>query len=160
MASSGYYYSPYQYQPAPYYYNYSPHPQQGARGGWQSLSSSVPVFVFLATVSALAATALITLCESAVESLVHQLRGFLILSPVLAVIAVQLWVASGGGGLVSLLADLVTGDQTEQYYQYGYRYGGRGGAGSSPWGVAVALVLVLSLVSYQSSIHWSNWFGR
>lgn len=161
MVSSGYYYAPYYpYQPAPDYYNYSP--QKRGLGGWQSLSS-VPVFLLLATVSALAATALIALCESAVESLVHHLRGFLILSPVLVVIAVQLWVASGGragggGGLVSLLAELVAGDQRDQYCYYGHGRRYRG-AGSSPWGVALALVLVLFLVSYQSSIHW-RWFGR
>ncbi|CAN6554663.1 unnamed protein product [Malus baccata var. baccata] len=33
-----------------------------------------------------------------------------------------------------------------------------GGGSSSPWGVAVLLVLLLVLVSYQSSFH-SKWFG-
>ncbi|KAM1152411.1 hypothetical protein ACFX2J_034846 [Malus domestica] len=35
---------------------------------------------------------------------------------------------------------------------------GRGGSSSSPWGVAILLVLLLVLVSYQSSVH-SKWFG-
>ncbi|XP_062178737.1 uncharacterized protein LOC133883425 [Phragmites australis] len=156
MASSGYY-SPY-YQPAPYYYNYSQQQQQRARGGGGG-QSSVYVFIFLATVSLLAATTLYAWCESAVESLVDQLRRFLILSPLLLILAVQLWVATGGerraggggGGIMCLLAELVMGDQRGQY---GYRAGG-----SSPWGVALALVLVLFLISYQSSLQ-ERWFPR
>jgi MYXO-CTERM domain-containing protein len=137
MASSSYYYSPYYYQLAPNYYNHSP--QQRA---W-----SVSGFLFLATLSLLVATMLIVVCESAVETLIHQLRGFLILSPVVVLIAVKLWVAAGGG-----FAELVTCDQGEQYhYGYGYRHRGHGGEGSSsPWGVALALVLVLFLVARQS----------
>jgi hypothetical protein len=40
-----------------------------------------------------------------------------------------------------------------EYYPSGAGAYGRwdGGAGSSPWGVAVALVLVLMLLSYQES---------
>ncbi|GJN29350.1 hypothetical protein PR202_gb17571 [Eleusine coracana subsp. coracana] len=145
MASSGYYSSPYQYQPAPYYYDHSP----------QQRASSVLVFLFLATMSLLAASTLIALWESAVEVLTHQLRGFVILSPVLVVIAVQLWVSSGGGGgLESLFQELATEDQREQFYYPYYRHHG---GGSSPWGVVVALALVLSLVTYKSSIH-ERWF--
>ncbi|CAD6337297.1 unnamed protein product [Miscanthus lutarioriparius] len=138
MASGGGYYSPY-YQPAaPYYYNYN-YPQQRVRGGGGQ-SSSVYAFILLVTVSFITATTLYTWCESAMESLVDQLRRLLILSPLIVIIAVQLWVATGGGGdgVMSLLAEMVTGD----------KYGCAGGAGSSsPWGVALALVLVLFLVS-------------
>lgn len=153
-ASSSYYYSPcqYHYQPAPYFYNHSP----------EQRVSSVSAFLFLATMSLLAATALISLCESAVEILIHQLRGFVILSPVLIILAVHLWVCSGGGsgGVVSLVEELMTGDQTqtEEQYYYAYRcHRGSSGVGSPPWGVALALVLVLFLISYQPSIH-ERWF--
>ncbi|KAL6606838.1 hypothetical protein ACP70R_042491 [Stipagrostis hirtigluma subsp. patula] len=167
MASAGYY--PSYYQPAPYYYyNYPQYHHQRARGGGggarSSSSSSVAVFLLLATVSFLVATSLYALCESAVESLVDQLRRFLILSPLLLILAVQFWVASGGGGggggLMSLLAELVMGDQRGQYHGYGGR--GGAGAGSPPWGVALALVVVLFLVSYQSSFQerWFPLFGR
>lgn len=154
MASGGGggYYSPYYGQPAapPYYYNY-PQQQQRVRGGGQS---SVYAFILLATVSFIAATTLYTWCESAVENLLDQLRRLLILSPLLVIIAVQLWVATGGGGILGLLADMVTGDSTG-LYQYGYRAGGAGS--SSPWGVALALVLVLFLVSFHSSFQ-ERWF--
>jgi hypothetical protein len=137
MASSDYYYSPYYDQPPPNYYSHSP----------QLRAWSVSGFLFLATLSLFVATMLIVVCESAVETLIHQLRGFLILSPVVVLIAVKLWVAAAGG-----LAELVTCDQREQYhYGYGYRHSGHGGEGSSsPWGVALALVLVLFLVTRQS----------
>ena len=84
----------------------------------------------------------------------QQLRPLLILSPLLLIVAVQLWVATsgdhqgrGGGALAYLLEQVAPSDQ---YYRSGTSYG-RWDAGSSPWGVAVVLVLVLILVSYQSS---------
>ena len=57
-----------------------------------------------------------------------------------------------------VLAEMVAGDHRPQQY-YGY---GVGGAGSSPWGVALALMLVLFLVSYHSSFQerWFPLFGR
>ncbi|XP_062230009.1 uncharacterized protein LOC133927561 [Phragmites australis] len=112
MASGGYY-SPY-YQPVPYYYNYSQQQlrARGAGGGGVG-QSSVHVFLLLAMVSLLAATTLYAWCESAVESMLDQLRLFLILAPLPLILAVQDCVAScgerrvGGGGLMSLLAELV-----------------------------------------------------
>ncbi|KAB2636171.1 PI-PLC X-box domain-containing protein [Pyrus ussuriensis x Pyrus communis] len=52
------------------------------------------------------------------------------------------------------------------WFNFGYRpsqreavqRAGRGGSSSSPWGVAILLVLLLVLVSYQSLVH-SKWFG-
>lgn len=35
---------------------------------------------------------------------------------------------------------------------------GQGGGGGNPWGIAMLLVVVLVLLSYQSSFH-SKWFG-
>ncbi|RLM56176.1 hypothetical protein C2845_PM10G05750 [Panicum miliaceum] len=162
MASSGGYYSPY-YQPAPYYFNYPQ--QQRLRGG--GAQPSVYAFILLATVSLIAATTLYGWCESAVGSLLDRLRRLLILSPLLLIVAVQLWVAAGGergvggggggGGIMCVLAEMVAAGDPRP--QYGY---GGGGAGSSPWGVAVALVLVLFLVSYHSSFQerWFPLFGR
>ncbi|KAJ1258510.1 hypothetical protein BS78_10G080700 [Paspalum vaginatum] len=154
MASGGGYYSPY-YQPAPYYYSY-PQQQQRVRGGGGG-QSSVYDFILLATVSLIAAATLYAWCELAVESVLDQLRRLLILSPLLLFVAAQLWVSAGrerqvgGGGVMCLLEDMATGDSGGQY-----AYGG-GGAGSSPWGVALALVLVLFLVSYHSSFQ-ERWF--
>ncbi|CAN6208315.1 unnamed protein product [Urochloa humidicola] len=159
MASGGGgYYSPPYYQPAPYYYyNYPQQQQQRARGIGGGHPSAY-VFVLLATVSVIAATTVFAWCESAVESLLDQLRGLLILSPLLLIVAVQLWVATGGGGgIMCALSEMVAGDQRRMQYGYGYGYGGGGGGGSSPWGVALALVLVLFLVSYHSSFQ-ERWF--
>ncbi|CAL5051703.1 unnamed protein product [Urochloa decumbens] len=161
MASGGGYYSPYYSQPAApcYYYNYPQQQQQRARcgGGWHP---SVCVFVLLATVSLIAATTVFSWCESAVGSLLDQLRGLLILSPLLLIVAVQLWMATGGGGVMCNLAEMVAGGRRRPYgYGYGYGPYGGGGGGSSPWGVALALVLVLFLVSYHSSFQ-ERWFPR
>ncbi|VAI71859.1 uncharacterized protein LOC125522455 [Triticum urartu] len=151
MASGGYGYGgPYSsYQPAaaPFYYA-----QRPARGGGSR--PPLHLFLLLATLLLLAATSLYARCEAAVEGMVQQLRPLLILSPLLLIVAVQLWVATsgdhqgrGGGALAYLLEQVAPSDQ---YYRSGTSYG-RWDAGSSPWGVAVVLVLVLILVSYQSS---------
>lgn len=150
MASGGPY--SYYYQPAaaPYY------AQQTARGGGGGSRPPVHLFLLLATLLLLAATSLYARCEAAVEGMVQQLRPLLILSPLLLIVAAQLWVATsgdhrgrGGGALAYLLSQVTPGDQ---YYQSGHGAPyGRWDGGSSPWGVAVVLVLVLILVSYQSS---------
>ena len=154
MASGGGYYSPY-YQPAPYYFNYPPQPRRLRGGGVQA---SVCAFILFATVSLIAAATLYGWCESAVGGLLDRLRRLLILSPLLLIVAVQLWVAAGGGGggVMCVLAEMVAGDSRPQC---GY---GVGGAGSPPWGVALALMLVLFLVSYHSSFQerWFPLFGR
>ena len=149
MASGvGGYYSPY-YQPAPYYFNYYP-PQQRWRLRGGGAQASVCAFILLATVFLIAAATLYGWCESAVGGLLDRLRRLLILSPLLLVVTVQLWVAAGGG-VMCVLAEMVAGDSRPQY---GY---GVGGAGSPPWGVALALMLVLFLVSYHSSFQ-ERWF--
>jgi hypothetical protein len=144
MASGGYYYD------------------QGA--GYGGSATPFHLLVFLGTVALLGATSLYSRYESAVESLVEQVRFAVVLSPLLLLLAVQYWAATAGsrrprgGALSSLLA----GDQPSLYAGGGW--GGQhhqrdGGAGpsSSPWGVALALALVLLLVSYQSCFQ-DLWF--
>ncbi|XP_020175026.1 uncharacterized protein [Aegilops tauschii subsp. strangulata] len=156
MASGGYGYGgPYSYyQPAaaPFYYA-----QRPARGGGGGGGSRPPLhlFLLLATLLLLAATSLYARCEAAVESMAQQLRPLLILSPLLLIVAVQLWVATsgdnqgrGGGALAYLLSQVTPGDRYQSGHGAPY---GQWDGGSSPWGVAVVLVLVLILVSYQSS---------
>ncbi|KQK19092.1 uncharacterized protein LOC100833139 [Brachypodium distachyon] len=155
MASGGYGspYSYYQPPPAatPYYYSYVHQPARRGFPGGGPRPSSVPLFLLLATLLLLAAGTLYAWFEAAVESLLGQLRPLLVLSPLLLIVAVQLWVASAGGdrrgGFAYLLWQMAAGDDQQPCYD------GRwdGGASSSPWGVAVALALVLLLVSCQSS---------
>ncbi|XP_062221828.1 uncharacterized protein LOC133921103 [Phragmites australis] len=147
MASGGYYDD----QSTAYRYSYSPAPAPRA--------PSFHLCVFLATAALLGATSLYSRYESAVESLVDQVRLAVVLSPLLLLLAVQYWAATGarrarGGGLSSLLVAPLVGDQSW--------YDGRGqqrdaGGASSPWGVALVLALVLLLVSYQSCFQ-DMWF--
>ncbi|CAL5019819.1 unnamed protein product [Urochloa decumbens] len=119
-------------------------------------ASSFHLAVFLATAALLGATSFYSRYESAVESLVDQVRIAVVLSPLLLLLAVQYWAATSGartrgGGVSSLLL----GDRPS------WHGGGWGGQqqreGGSPWGVALALALVLLLVSYQSCFRdlWS-----
>ncbi|XP_062217584.1 uncharacterized protein LOC133917737 [Phragmites australis] len=143
MASGGYYDD----HSTAYRYNYSPAPAPRA--------TSFHLCVFLATAALLGATSLYTRCESAVERLVDQVRLAVVLSPLLFLLAVQYWAATGarrarGGGLSSLLV----GHQS-WYDGPGQQRDGAGA--SSPWGVALVLALVLLLVSYQSCFQ-DMWF--
>uniref|UniRef100_A0ACD5XY74 Uncharacterized protein n=1 Tax=Avena sativa TaxID=4498 RepID=A0ACD5XY74_AVESA len=157
MAINGYGGSYPYYQPAarPYYYGYAQQPVRGDGGGGSR--PPIQLFLVLATLLFLATASLYAWCEAAMETMLDKLRPLLILSPLLLIVAAQLWLAAsagdrqGGGGLGHLMSQMAPGE----YYQrdagpYG-RWDG-GGGGGSQWGVAVALVLVLMLVSYQSSV--------
>ncbi|KAG8077010.1 hypothetical protein GUJ93_ZPchr0006g42978 [Zizania palustris] len=156
MASWGVYYPSY-YQPAPYDYGYGQPVARGGGGGAQRPSAHV--FLLLATLLAVITSTLYARCESVVENLLDQLRIFLILSPLMLIVGVQVWAAStGGGGLLHVLLQLIgEGNHYWEYSQYGRRWHGVGASSSSPWGVALVLVLVLFLVCYQSSFQ-NRWF--
>ncbi|KAL6633446.1 hypothetical protein ACP70R_026117 [Stipagrostis hirtigluma subsp. patula] len=137
-------------QGAAYRYSYSAAPAPAPR------ETSFHLILFLATAALLGATSLYSRCESAVESLVDQVRVAVVLSPLVLLLAVQYWAATAGrrasgGGLSSLLVAPLVGDQPWAYQQRD------GGDASSPWGVAMVLALVLLLVSYQSCFH-DLWF--
>ncbi|OEL32350.1 hypothetical protein BAE44_0006628 [Dichanthelium oligosanthes] len=141
MASGGYYYdqTTATYLPAP-----------------APRATSFHLCVFLATAALLGATSFYSRYGSAVESLVDQVRFAVVLSPLLLLLAVQYWAATSGartrgGGVSSLLL----GDQPS-WYGGGWGQQHRDGS-SSPWGVALALALVLLLVSYQSCFR-DLWF--
>ncbi|KAG0535103.1 hypothetical protein BDA96_04G337800 [Sorghum bicolor] len=145
MASGGYYYD-----------------QSAGYGGGGGSAAPFHLLVFLGTVALLGATSLYSRYESAVESLVDQVRFAVVLSPLLLLLAVQYWAATAGsrrprGGALS---SLLVGDQPSSYAGAGW--GGQhhqreGPSSSSPWGVALALALVLLLVSYQSCFQ-DLWF--
>ena len=145
MASSGYYDD---HSASSYRYGYS----QPA-----SPATSFHLCLFLATASLLGAASIYSRCQSAMENLFDQLRIVVVLSPLLLLLAAQYWAATswrrsrGSGGLTSLLVAPLVGESSWYDQQ-------RDGAGaSSPWGVALALALVLLLISYQSCFQdW--WF--
>uniref|UniRef100_A0A0D9VLP6 Uncharacterized protein n=1 Tax=Leersia perrieri TaxID=77586 RepID=A0A0D9VLP6_9ORYZ len=122
-----------------------------AHAEYGTTTGTFHLFLFLATASLLGAASLYSRCESAMESLLDQARVLLVLSPLLLLLAVQYWTAasaaSGSGRRSSsLLVAPLFGD-----------YDQRQRDGSSPWGVALALALVLLLISYQSCFQdW--WF--
>ncbi|CAI0414362.1 unnamed protein product [Linum tenue] len=90
--------------------------------------------------------------ESAFEDLMNQLKLFLILSPLLLLLLVHCLSAGandnnnngGGGGGFSLYIPLPERDSLHR-------------AGGSPWGVALLLVFLLYMISYQSSLQ-ERWF--
>ncbi|KAL6912030.1 hypothetical protein ACP4OV_000835 [Aristida adscensionis] len=138
---------------AAYRYGYSAAPAPAA-----PRATSFHLCVFLATAALLGTTSLYSRYESAVESLVDQVRVAVVLSPLLLLLAVQYWAATAGerragrGGLTSLLVAPLAGDQSSWHEGRGYQRDA-----SSPWGVALVLALVLLLVSYQSCFR-EMWF--
>ncbi|CAN6811842.1 unnamed protein product, partial [Brassica oleracea var. botrytis] len=77
--------------------------------------------------------------ESILEDTMNNLKFFIILSPLFLLLLVHFF--SGG---LSLYVPLPEQDSIHH-------------AGSSPWGVAAVLVVILFMVSYQSDIH-EMWF--
>ncbi|CAI0414361.1 unnamed protein product [Linum tenue] len=77
--------------------------------------------------------------ESAFEDLMNQLKLFLILSPLLLLLLVHCLSAG-----FSLYIPLPERDSLHR-------------AGGSPWGVALLLVFLLYMISYQSSLQ-ERWF--
>ncbi|XP_047078192.1 uncharacterized protein LOC124688575 [Lolium rigidum] len=125
-----------------------------------SASTSLHLCLFLATASLLGAASLYSHCESALEGLFDQFRFAVVLSPLLLLLAVQYWTASGRSWRSSsssslLVSPMVVSGEHPPWYEQQRR--DSGGAGSSPWGVALALALVLLLVSYQSCFQ-DLWF--
>ncbi|CAN6239267.1 unnamed protein product [Urochloa humidicola] len=124
-------------------------------------ASTFHLAVFLATAALLGASSFYSRYESAVESLVDQVRVAVVLSPLLLLLAVQYWAATSGsrtrGGEVS---SLLLGDRPSWHgggWGQGQQQRDGASSSSSPWGVALALALVLLLVSYQSCFRdlWS-----
>ncbi|TVU28751.1 hypothetical protein EJB05_20283, partial [Eragrostis curvula] len=150
MANVGYYHD----QGAAYRYSYAPAPAAPPR------ATSFHLCVFLATAALLGGTSVYSRCESAMETLVDQVRLAVVLSPLLFLLAVQYWAATSGrresygGGLSSMLVAPRVGP--DQPWYDGRQRDAAGGA-SSPWGVALVLALVLLLVSYQSCFQ-DLWF--
>uniref|UniRef100_A0ACD5ZG60 Uncharacterized protein n=1 Tax=Avena sativa TaxID=4498 RepID=A0ACD5ZG60_AVESA len=160
MASggAGYYYG----DRSGYYGGYGPSYSSRQQ---QPAATSFHLCVFLATASLLGAASLYSRCESAVEGLLDQLRVAVVLSPLVLLLAAQYWTATGrrwrstssssSSLLVSPSPMVISGEHPAPWYEQQYQRDS--GAGTSPWGVALALALVLLLVSYQSCFQ-DLWF--
>ncbi|CAI0414359.1 unnamed protein product [Linum tenue] len=115
---------------------------------WECLSSfSMPLhlFFFIAILFFVLGFSWYINYESAFEDLMNQLKLFLILSPLLLLLLVHcLSAGGGGGGGFSLYIPLPERDSLHR-------------AGGSPWGVALLLVFLLYMISYQSSLQ-ERWF--
>ncbi|KAE8796810.1 hypothetical protein D1007_28107 [Hordeum vulgare] len=139
-------------------YGYGYSRQQAAPS--PSSAASFHVCLFLATASLLGAASLYSHCESAMESLVDQLRVAVVLSPFILLLAAQYWSATGrrwrssysssSSSLLAAPTPAVSWEQQPPWYDQRQRDGGA----SSPWGVALALALVLLLISYQSCFQY------
>ncbi|KQK01661.1 uncharacterized protein LOC100846316 [Brachypodium distachyon] len=152
MSSGGYYYGGDHRQlgaPSSYGNGYPRHPAASS-----SSSSSFYLCLFLATASLLGAASLYSRCESAMEGLLDQLRVALVLSPLLLLLAAQYWPyrrpsPSSASLLVAAPPPMVAVEEEQPWsYEQQQRRRGQDGGGA-PWGVALALALVLMLVSYQ-----------
>lgn len=81
--------------------------------------------------------------ESALESLLDQVKLVVALSPLVLLLVVH-WLSAAEPGRFPLFIPLLERDSLQF-------------SGGSPWGVALALVLLLFMVSYQSYFH-EHWF--
>ncbi|EAZ24794.1 hypothetical protein OsJ_08572 [Oryza sativa Japonica Group] len=149
MASLGYYDD----RGAPSSYRYD------ARQAADGAGTSFHLFIFLATASLLGAASLYSRCESAVESLFDQVRVVVVLVPAAGSCSRCSTgpAAAGGGGRRSGLSSLLMAPLVGEHSGGGGGWYDQRRDGSSPWGVALALALVLLLISYQSCFQdW--WF--
>nr|CAD1827162.1 unnamed protein product [Ananas comosus var. bracteatus] len=86
--------------------------------------------------------------ESALESLIEQVKFLFMVSPLVLLLVVHL-MSSRERRHVPFFAPL---PEHQQPF-----YCSRGRAGGSPWGVALVLVLLMFMISYQSYFH-ERWF--
>ncbi|PIA48573.1 hypothetical protein AQUCO_01400870v1 [Aquilegia coerulea] len=84
--------------------------------------------------------------ESMLESLIDKLKLGLIVSPLVLLLVVQ-WYSRSDRQQVPLL--LIPLPEKEAFHM----------AGGSPWGVGILLVVLMFMISYQSSFH-ELWFPR
>ncbi|CAL9115579.1 unnamed protein product [Musa acuminata var. zebrina] len=124
----------YYYQSGPYYYNPS-----------YAQSPPLPLHLcfFLLTLFMFIGLSWYMTYESVFESLFNQIKLLLMVSPLLLLLVVH-WLSNDPRRRVSLFAPLAERDTFHR-------------DGGSPWGVALALVLLMFMISYQSYFH-DRWF--
>ncbi|RYR49550.1 hypothetical protein Ahy_A07g036061 isoform B [Arachis hypogaea] len=82
--------------------------------------------------------------EPIMESLMEQVKLVLMVSPLVLLLVLHLVTNYGDGGLLSSVIPLPERDSLHR-------------AGGTPWGVGLVLVILLFMVSYQSSFQ-ERWF--
>ncbi|KAF7835929.1 Small heat shock protein HSP [Senna tora] len=86
--------------------------------------------------------------EPFMESLMDQVKMFLMVSPLLLLLVVHLVSNYGGGGdRAGIFSSLIPLPERESLHR----------AGGTPWGVGLLLVLLFFMISYQSSFQ-ERWF--
>lgn len=130
--ANGYYY---QNSNGPYPYNYN--------SSSYSPPMSLHLCLFLFTLFALISLSWYMAYESVLESLLEQLRLGLMLSPLLLLLLVH-WLSDDERRRVLFFIPLPM--ERESFHQ----------AGGSPWGVALVLVLLIFMISYQS--YFQDWW--
>ncbi|RRT74534.1 hypothetical protein B296_00032246 [Ensete ventricosum] len=125
----------YYHQSSPYYYYNPPYAQ----------SPPLPLHLcfFLLTLFMFIGLSWYTTYESVFESLFNQLKLLLMVSPLLLPLVVH-WLSNDPRRRVSFFSPLAERDTFHR-------------DGGSPWGVALALVLLMFMISYQSYFH-HRWF--
>ncbi|KVH90887.1 hypothetical protein Ccrd_007132 [Cynara cardunculus var. scolymus] len=81
--------------------------------------------------------------ESKVESFMHHLKIFLVLTPIVLLLLVH-WLSNGETAWFPSLVPLPKKDSFHK-------------AGQSPWGVAILLIFLIYMASHRSSFH-ERWF--
>ncbi|XP_061341627.1 uncharacterized protein LOC133287943 [Gastrolobium bilobum] len=117
-----------------------------ANNSAQNSLASPPLHLclFLLTFFILLGFSLYSNYEPMMESFMDQMKLVLIISPLLLLLAVHFLSNYGGQGVLSSLIRL---PEKESLHR----------AGGTPWGVGFILVVVLFMVSYQSSFQ-ERWF--
>ncbi|WOL00467.1 hypothetical protein Cni_G09180 [Canna indica] len=139
--ANGYYY---QSTPPPYYHNSSPYSSYSAAA--QS-APPLPLHLcfFLFTLFVFIGISWYMTYESVFESLFEQLKLLFMVSPLVLLLVVH-WLSNDEGRRrgVPFFIPLPERDSFHR-------------AGGSPWGVALVLVLLMFMISYQSYFH-ERWF--
>ncbi|KAJ6791384.1 uncharacterized protein M6B38_244555 [Iris pallida] len=145
MASTGHYHYYHQSSSTPYS-STPPHNNHHHHSGTPPLP--LHLCFFLLTLFLFVGVSWYLSYESALERAVDQLRVLLVLSPLALLLAVH-WLSSGGGsgGGRRSVPFAVSLPERDSFHR----------AGGSPWGVGLVLVLLLFMVSYQSSFQ-ERWF--
>ncbi|KAJ7959168.1 Oxidoreductase/transition metal ion-binding protein [Quillaja saponaria] len=103
---------------------------------WEYLSFSVHLYFFIAVLLFILGLLWYINYHSAFEDLMIQVKLFLILVPLFLLLLIHCLSTEG-------LAFLLPFPEKETFHR----------AGGSPWGVALLLVFLLFMISYQSSFH-------
>ncbi|XP_020089838.1 uncharacterized protein LOC109711287 [Ananas comosus] len=138
----------YYFHNTPPYYHQNPYSQAHHPSSHAAQPFPLHLCFFLLTLFLFIAFSWYMSYESALESLIEQVKFLFMVSPLVLLLVVHL-MSSRERRHVPFFAPL---PEHQQPF-----YCSRGRAGGSPWGVALVLVLLMFMISYQSYFH-ERWF--